>query len=263
MQTCTVSLASRALGRQILITIILPPGYDQSSESYPVLYLNDGQDFERLRMKATLETAFKENHVPRIMVVGIHANERRLHEYGTAHQADYQGRGNLAAQHTAFVTRELMDFIENSYRVKTEPADRAFAGFSLGGLSALDIAWNHDHLFSKVGVFSGSLWWRSKAYQDGYDDYNDRIMHVQIRNSPRKPNLKFWLEAGTDDEKDDRNGNGIIDAIDDTLDLMHELRIKGYQDGKDFAYVEVPGGQHNPDTWGAIMPQFLQWAFPV
>ena len=130
---------------------------------------------------------------------------------------------------------------------------------SLGGLSALDICWQHDTTFAGVGIFSGSLWWRSRAYDEGYDDENDRIMHVRVRNTTAKPALRFWFQAGTDDEQEDRNQNGIIDAIDDTLDLMRELQTKGYRQDADYTYLEVSGGQHNPETWGAVFPDFLRW----
>ena len=44
--------------------------------------------------------------------------------------------------------------------------EKSFCGFSLGGLSALDIVWNHPTEFTKVGVFSGSLWWRTVSQSD-------------------------------------------------------------------------------------------------
>lgn len=257
----SVTLNSHSLERLVSLTFLLPPGYESSTQLYATLYLNDGQDFERLRLQETLEKLYQKNQVPGLLVVGIHANERRLSEYGTAHQPDYKGRGDRAEAHTQFVLHELVPYVEKHFRVNKELQSRVYAGFSLGGLSALDVCWNHADVFSKVGVFSGALWWRSRAYDEGYDDANDRIMHVQIRNTIGKPALKFWFEAGTDDEKDDRNNNGIIDAIDDTYDLMYELERKGYIRETDFTYLEVEGGQHNPETWGAVMPAFLQWAF--
>lgn len=73
-------------------------------------------------------------------------------------------------------------------------------------------------------------------------------MHNKIRNSEHKNGLKFWFECGTNDEKADRNNNGIIDAIEDTLDLIKELKLKGYSEN-DIKYVEVEGGEHNFNTW--------------
>ena len=73
--------------------------------------------------------------------------------------------------------------------------------------------------------------------------------------------MKFWLEAGTADETEDRNNNGIIDAIDDTMDLIKILEEKGYRQDEDICYEEVEGGEHNYDTWSKVLPKFLQWAF--
>ena len=75
------------------------------------------------------------------------------------------------------------------------------------------------------------------------------------------PDLKFWFQAGTNDEKSDRNGNGVIDSIDDTLDLIVELTKKGYRPFHDIDYVETQEGEHNHNTWKKVMPEFLKWAF--
>jgi enterochelin esterase-like enzyme len=132
----------------------------------------------------------------------------------------------------------------------------------MGGLSAMDIAWNHPEMFRKVGVFSGSLWWRKRdAHSLFYSDHRDRIMHQRIRNGKMKHGLHFWFQTGTEDEASDRNNNGVIDSIDDTLDLIAELTKKGYRPFKDIHYLEMVGGRHDTATWAKAMPEFLKWAF--
>ena len=86
-------------------------------------------------------------------------------------------------------------------------------------------------------------------------------MHALICENPQKPAVQFWLQTGTQDEVSDRNNNGIIDSIDDTLGLIEELEKKGYQREKDFVYREVEGGRHDQTTWGKVMPEFLKWMF--
>ena len=81
-----------------------------------------------------------------------------------------------------------------------------------------------------------------------------------VGNGEKKEGLKFWFQAGTLDEKSDRNNNGIIDAIDDTIHLINILKYKGYNP-EDIKYVEVQGGRHNFRTWAKILPDFLTWAF--
>ena len=259
------SLRSVPLRRTVHLTILLPPDYQSSNENYPVLYLNDGQDLTRLHMTAVLDSLYQKRAIRPFVLVAIHAGDR-IQEYGTAAQADYLNRGSKAGFYTDFVLTELLPFIKKKYRIRTDPAHSFFAGFSLGGLSAFDIVFHHPDRFSKAGVFSGSFWWRSKSTADGYRDETDRIMHDLVRKGAYHKDLKFWFETGTDDETSDRNNNGIIDSIDDTTDLIDELVKKGYHrdsDGhrRDIRYVEIKGGKHNQDTWSAIMPDFLTWAF--
>ena len=123
---------------------------------------------------------------------------------------------------------------------------------------------HHPAEFSKVGVFSGSFWWRNiDQYAEDYDDDKHRIIHQQIRNGVYSPWLKFFLQCGNKDETKDRNHNGIIDSIDDTRDLVKELVKKGYSEEKDIYYLEMPDGHHDVFTWGRAMPEFLKWGWSV
>jgi uncharacterized damage-inducible protein DinB len=134
------------------------------------------------------------------------------------------------------------------------------AGFSLGGLSAFDLVWHHPDAFVRAGVFSGSFWWRHRALGAGYTDA-DRIMHGLVRARQPHPNHRFWLQTGTLDEHNDRNKNGVIDSIEDCLDMVGELINLGLNAQQAIRYVQVEGGHHHPDTWGRVMPDFLVWAF--
>jgi enterochelin esterase-like enzyme len=259
------SLHSVPLKRTVRLDVILPPDYQLSGKIYPILYLNDGQDLGRLKMVSVLDSIYQKKAVQPFVLVAIHAGDR-IQEYGTAAQADYMQRGSKAGLYTDFVLTELLPYIKKHYRVSTDPAKSVFAGFSLGGLSAFDLVFHHPERFSKAGVFSGSFWWRSKSTADGYRDETDRIMHDLVRKGNYHKNLKFWFETGTDDETSDRNNNGVIDSIDDTLDLIGELEKKGYRRDEleqphDVHYVEINGGKHNQETWSQIMPDFLTWAF--
>jgi hypothetical protein len=82
-----------------------------------------------------------------------------------------------------------------------------------------------------------------------------------VRKGSYYPWLKFFFECGTEDEREDRNGNGIIDSIDDTLDLIGELAARGYDLQRDVRYLEIVGGRHEVATWGKAMPEFLLWGW--
>lgn len=251
---------SKALGRHVRFDIYLPPIYfGNPNRKFPYVLFNDGQDMEAVQLVGHLEHLYKKNRLRQLVVIAVHAGDR-MQEYGTAHRPDYKNRGAKAASYTRYITKELLPFLKRRYRLSANPQESAFAGFSLGGLSALDIAWNNPKTFSKVGIFSGSLWWRSKAFDPENPDA-DRIAQNMIHNSQYQKGFKFWLQAGTEDETSDRNNNGIIDAIDDTLDLIKALEQLGYKSQRDIKYVEVEGGQHNQGTWSKVLPDFLTWAY--
>ncbi len=256
------SLVSVPLNRSVHLTIVLPPGYHSTNATYATLYLNDGQDLPALKMQPVLDSLYREQAIRPFVLVAISAGDR-IQEYGTAAQADYMKRGSKAGRYADFVLTELMPYVQKHYRVSSDPAQTAFAGFSLGGLSAFDLVFHHPERFGRAGVFSGSFWWRSKSTADGYRDETDRIMHALVRQGTYNSSLKFWFETGTDDETSDRNNNGIIDSIEDTTDLIDELVKKGYDRRRDIRYVEIPGGQHNQKTWSRILPDFLTWAFAL
>jgi predicted alpha/beta superfamily hydrolase len=179
-----------------------------------------------------------------------------MYEYGTLEGNHYGGYGNKAPQYNQFIVSELLPWLQYNYGVDLKR--RSIAGFSLGGLSALDIAWNNASVFSKIGAFSASLWWRSRPFNEQNPD-GDRIMIETLSNGKKRDGLKFWFQVGTRDEEDDRNNNGIIDAIDDTQDAINALLSIGYEN-TDINYEEIQDGEHNTKTWGAIMPAFLIWA---
>lgn len=250
-----IIIPSALLNREVTCTIYLPE--DATPQS--LLLLNDGQEAGALQLKATLEYQYERYGIDPLMVVAIHAGEERIQEYGVAGEPDFKNRGAKANLYTRFIIDELLPAVYKETGFSNFKTT-AYAGFSLGGLSALDIAWNHAEVFNKVGVFSGSFWWRSKDLTEGYTDA-DRIAHRLISSSVNKSGLKFWLQTGTADETADRNKNGIIDSIDDTIDFIKALEAKGYTRPADIQYLEMVGGEHNPATWAKAMPKFLCWAF--
>jgi iron(III)-enterobactin esterase len=238
---------------------------------YKVLYSNDGQDFTALNFKNILNNLYTNNSIEKIIVVGIDASADRLNEYGTIDSLGttikcYSSIGEIgtkAAEYTRFLIDEVIPYINLNYRVKTGPENTTIMGSSLGGLSAFDIAWMKPYIFGKAGAFSGSFWWReySGPNPTGEEINQARIMHKLVKNSFKRNGMKFWFEAGTNDETSDRDGDGIIDAVDDTKDLILELDTLKYIENQDIVYLEVQGGQHNQTTWSKVLDDFLIWNY--
>ena len=136
------------------------------------------------------------------------------------------------------------------------------AGCSMGGLSAFDIAWNHADKIDKVGVFSGSFWWRDKDDKAAdYSDDKNRVIINKIRSSKKKPGLKYWFYTGGKEEDGDRDKDGIIDVTDDTKDLIELIKSKNVCLPDDIIYTEDANGKHDYNSWSKQLPAFLVWAF--
>ena len=250
------TLPSVILAREVTC-VLYRPDLNETAEPPHLLLLNDGQDLAPMRYDSILADLYQKEQIYPVLTAGIKAGNR-LAEYGISKQADFKGRGAQAAAYRQFITEEFLPALHQKFN-QASFASYAAAGFSLGALSAFDIAWHHSDIFARVGAFSGSFWWRSKEATLKNPDKH-RLAHKLIRNSQQTPALQFWLQAGTQDEKSDRNQNGIIDAIDDTTSLIQELYRRGYAK-EAVKYLELIGGKHDLPTWSSIMPDFLKWAF--
>jgi enterochelin esterase-like enzyme len=255
-------LSSTLLDRDVKIDFYLPANLT-TAQQLSLLLVNDGQDLVTMKFERILHELFNANAISPLLCVGIHCGPDRKNEYGTASTLDFKGRGAKAAAYTKFIYEELLPFVRKKLLVNSF-LEKSFAGFSLGGLSALDIVWSYPKEFRRVGVFSGSLWWRDKAQDEkDFDENVNRIMHKQVREGKYHPWLKFFFEVGTQDETADRNHNGVIDAIDDTVSLIDELEKKGYNRTRDIKYLELADGKHDVATWAKAFPEFLKWGWGI
>ena len=250
---------SRHLQRYVNLTIVNTP-IPSDKSGLNLLFLNDGQDFGQMRIKEITDSLYEKGLIRPLVIVGIHAGDR-MQEYGVAGKPDFAGRGSKAEFYDSFVDDELYPFAKKRAGVRKFNSV-AIAGWSLGGLSAFDIAWNHPEKIDKVGVFSGSFWWRDKSTDDSsYSDEKNRIVFSKLKASRKKPDLQFWFYAGNAEENSDRDKDGIIDVVDDTKDLIQALKSKNIPNGGSIVYKESPGGKHEIPFWSAAFPEFLIWAF--
>jgi iron(III)-enterobactin esterase len=279
----SVQLKSVFLRREVQVDFYMAgegSALSPSMSEFSLLLINDGQELGNMGFSDILDELYSAGKLRPLLCVGIHAGPERMMEYGTADLPDYLGRGAQAAAYSQFVMEELIPAIRGQYKAPSFK-EKAFAGFSLGALSAMDIVWHHAEEFSRAGLFSGSFWWRTKDKSDPvYNEHTDRIMQKLVREGGYYPWLKFFFECGTEDELEDRNHNGIIDSIDDTVALIRELVDKGYaweelresdivetvnriagEPEPAIRYLEIEGGKHEVGTWARAMTEFLEWGW--
>ena len=236
------------------LIVYLPPGYDRHPErSYPVLYMQDGQNLFDPRtsfipgrtwaMREHADAATEAGEAEQLVIVGIYnTGDRRLAEY--THERDWQMGGGEAANYGLMLTRELMPWIASQYRTRTEREQTGLGGSSLGGLVTLYLGLRHAERFGRLAALSPSVWWNHKSIL-GY--LNERAPEIWER--PR-----LWLDVG------DKEGHRTLH---DAEQLNRRLKANGWRPGETLHFERVHGGTHDEASWARRVRPMLRFLFPA
>ncbi len=242
---------SRFLAADRDILVYLPPHYESSPGThYPVLYLQDGQNLfdgetsyipgMEWQVDETAQKLIEAGKIQPLIIVGIYnAGDKRIAEYTPT--KDAQGRGGEAEAYGKMLVQELKPLIDREYRTKKDAANTGLGGSSLGGLVSLYLGCTYPKVFGKLAVISPSVWW------------DNNIIVQQTLELPQKPNLKIWLDIGTEE------GPGMLTGA---QLLRDTLTSKGWKLGKDLAYLEAKGAKHNEKAWSERVAPLLTFLFP-
>jgi enterochelin esterase-like enzyme len=262
-----------AFNQAVQVQVFLPPGYSRTShQRYPSLYLNDGQDVDAVGLAATFTQLIAEQKIRPVIVVAVSMLPDRMGTYGFSDrsrqqslpaQTRYGPVGLKAHEYSDWLAGSLVPFIDAHYRTMAKSESRAIAGWSLGAANAFNIGWNYPEVFGRVGGFSSSFWLSAVS-----GDPSTAIVQSLIRQKPLPANFSLWLAVGDAEETDDRDGDGVIDVVDDSQGVIEALSAKVMQSGSANAQYDIqlklfPGGQHNQQTWKQMLPEFLLWAYPL
>lgn len=269
---------------RIQVTVYLPPGYAHSTARYPVLYANDGQDMQAVGLEATLASLYREKAIEPVIVVAIDMLHDRASGYGLSDRQRGQSVvggsrigaiGLKAADYSAWVATSLVPYIDAHYRTRAAVGQRTVMGWSLGALNAFNLGWEYPDVFGKVGAMSPSFWLAGDR-GDAAAVQRSRLAQAMVDRGPKREGLKFWFAAGTAEETNDRDHDGVIDVIDDLNDLVDGYQGDGVQRGglrqlgystvgadADVTVFLLRGGHHQQASWAKMLPVFLRWAFPV
>ena len=225
------------------IYLYLPEGYAESEAHYPVVYFNDGENTfsgGRARMDVDLayDSLIEDGLIQPAIFVGIGIIDvagRFMDFTPTVRGCQYPVRppGGGLHGYYRFLSERLKPYIDAHYRTKPEPASTGIAGYSLGGLAAFLMAYEHPETFGMAGCMSSSLAWD--------DDYALRM--VQDDTGGKKP-VRFWLDGG---------GSGEYHVWQITARAYGLLEQRGWQAGDDLAaYFDYPAGHLFPAAAGRM-----------
>lgn len=151
------------LGVHRKISALLPHDYDQSDKTYPVLYLQDGQNlfnphapYGDWAIDKSLAGLAAQDMSDLVVIAIDHGEEERIFEYSPYYNPMFgEGKGR---QYVSFLTDTLVPYINDNFRVSRERGQTGIGGSSMGGLISLYAGLTASHIFGKLMVFSPSLW---------------------------------------------------------------------------------------------------------
>lgn len=235
--------------------IYVPPGYDTTTERYPVLYMHDGQNLfdastsfaGEWHIDEACQALIASGEIEPLLVVGIENSAARCFEYTPWAGGPCTGGGGDA--YLQAIRDELMPEVNRRYRTRTGPDNTFMAGSSLGGLITHYAGHAYAGVWGRIAAFSSSLWWA-----------ND-MMATWAATQPR-PNLKrYYQDMGTREGGGltDADGDGIDDYIED-LRAMRDLALgQGFVEGVDFLSVEGENHTHSEYWWAQRAPDMLRF----
>ena len=191
------------------IKVYLPPNYSASTESLPVLYMEDGTEYSnKTRAAVQQENLVKAGKVKPFIIVFIDPKDRMKDYWANDAWAD-------------FVGGEVVPAVDAKYRTVRTRDGRALLGASLGGVTSVWAALKHPETFARVGGQSSSFW---------IDD--ERVVKELARLDSGKTLFKFYFDTGT------------LEGAEDDRRAVEILRKQGY----DVTYQETAAG-HNWTAW--------------
>ncbi len=250
-----VSMNSEVLKMERKYAIYLPPDYETSERSYPVLYLLHGGGDDQtgwVQFGEVLHIADKailEGTATAMIIVMPDANTgKRGYFNDIKNEWRYED----------FFFEEFMPFIEKTYRIKGEKRYRAVAGLSMGGGGTFMYALHHPELFSSACPLSASCGPLTLDDMGRYTREQENLTPEQIetyfkshsvpelvRNMPddQKTEVRWFIDCGDDDFL--YEGNSIVHIEMRKKEIPHEFRIRD--------------GAHNWTYWRESLPVVLSF----
>jgi enterochelin esterase-like enzyme len=249
-------MTSEILGSERKYALYLPPCFETSHRSYPVLYLLHGAGDDQSgwiqfgEVMHITDKAIKEGKATPMVIIMPDAN--------TGHRGyfnDITGKW----RYEDFFFNELMPYVEDKYRIRKEKRYRAIAGLSMGGGGTFMYALRRPELFSSacpLSAYTGPLSLQEAKQRfagnneevaaDVLNEYYENHNAISLINNwpdSNKKAVRWYIDCGDDDFLFE--GNSLVHIAMKKNGIPHEFRIRN--------------GGHSWTYWRESLPEVLQF----
>jgi len=237
-----LSIKSTIMAKDVKYSVYLPPDYDASNRSYPVVYLLHGYTDDQTgwvqfgQIGTLVDVAIAEQKLcPMIIIMpdgGV-----------TWYVNDYLNK----VRFEDMIFQEFIPAIEQKFRIVKKKEFRGIAGLSMGGFGSFYLSLKHPDMFAACAPLSAGVFTDKEITEMPDDDYrnvfgpiygdnngNDRltehwrktnILDV-IKNIPEadKKKVKIYMDCGDKDFL--IRGNCETHLLLTDLKIPHEFRVR-------------------------------------
>ena len=256
-------MQSAILGGERKYAVYLPPGFDTSSRSYPVLYLLHGGGDDQTgwvqfgEVQLLADKAIAEGKATPMVIVMPDANTGRRGYFNDV-KGDWR--------YEDFFFQEFLPFVEKEYRIKREKRYRAVAGLSMGGGGSFMYALHHPELFSSacpLSASTGPLTFEEakeralrvrpgeNAAAESEKPTDEQLKAHYLQHSAlellnripddQKKAVRWYIDCGDDDFL--YEGNSLVHIAMRRKEIPHEFRVRD--------------GGHKWSYWREALPTVL------
>jgi enterochelin esterase-like enzyme len=251
-----LSMTSKILKMERKYAVYLPPDYESSDRSYPVLYLLHGGGDDQTgwvqfgEVLNITDKAIRDGKATPMVIIMPDANT------GTR---GYANNATGTWRYEDFFFEELMPFVEKKYRIKAEKRYRAVSGLSMGGDGSFTYALHHPELFSSACPLSagtGPLTLEEATTRLRRDNatiadsligkfYKRQSVPELVKAMPDsiKKSVRWYIDCGDDDFL--YEGNSLVHIAMRKREIPHEFRTRD--------------GAHNWTYWRTALPEVLEF----
>jgi enterochelin esterase-like enzyme len=251
-----LSLKSKILNMERKYAVYLPPDYETSQRSYPVLYLLHGGGDDQTgwvqfgEVLNIADKAINEGKATPMIIIMPDANTG---------QRGYSNNATGTWRYEDFFFQELMPFVEKTYRIKGEKRYRGIAGLSMGGDGTFTYALHRPELFSAACPLSAGIGpltledAKTRLRRDTPNMADTTIASFYKRQSvlslidalpaDQKRAVRWYIDCGDDDFL--YEGNSLVHIAMRKKEIPHEFRIRD--------------GAHNWTYWRTSLPTVLEF----
>jgi enterochelin esterase-like enzyme len=252
-----LSMKSKILNMERKYAVYLPPDYETSQRSYPVLYLLHGSGDDQTgwiqfgEVLRITDEAIKNGTATPMIIIMPDANAGRR-----GYVNDIKGEW----RYEDFFFQEFLPFVEKAYRIKGEKRYRAISGLSMGGQGTFTYALHHPEMFSSACPLSAAVGpmkiedMNNRRYRDTTATISQDLLEAyykkysvlyMLENMPddQKKAVRWYIDCGDDDFLFE--GNCLAHITMRKKEIPHEFRTRD--------------GSHSWTYWRAALPVVLEY----